>query len=112
MAATSLNQIPLNGLPTGAPGAFLQPVTLSAPASGNIVVPPGIWMIPPVAGISLQVQTATAGTWVTVGAVDTGECGVVSDGTNTRLANANASITPVILYGPNNGSAAGSTFNS
>lgn len=111
MAASSLNQIPLNGLPTGSPGAWMQTVTVSVPATGSALVPAGIWMMPSVTSVSVQVQSATAGTWVTVGAAATDVCGVFSDGTNVQLANAGASPASVILYGPNGGVPAAATFN-
>lgn len=97
---------------TNAAGAYFL-----AYAQGNAtaVVPAGVWVIPPTANVTIELNTNTTGnisnaSYQVIVANNTGGT-FISDGTNVR-ANVLAGTPTITLFGTNGGQAVSGTYNN
>jgi hypothetical protein len=114
----SVNKVILAGSNnvTNTAGAYYQQTTISTftSTSVGIVVPAGVWQVVPTANVSITFNTsnnASALSFVTIIAANTGAGLVISDGVNV-YANASNTSATITLYGPNGGQAVSGTYTS
>lgn len=113
----AVNKIILGGTGavTNTAGAYYQLTTLTfTSTSVGVVVPAGVWQTVPTANVAINFNTsnnASALTFSTIIAANTGAGLVISDGINV-YANASNTSATITLYGPNGGNAVSGTYNS
>lgn len=106
------NKIILANAATNGAGAYFQ-----AYAAGNatVTLPAGIWVIPPTANVTIELNTNTTGnisnaSYQVIVANNTGGT-FIADGTNVR-ANVLAGTPTITLFGTNGGQSVSGTYNS
>lgn len=106
------NKIILANAATNGAGAYFQ-----AYAAGNatVTLPAGIWVIPPTANVTIELNTNTSGnisnaSYQVIVANNTGGT-FIADGTNVR-ANVLAGTPTITLFGTNGGQSVSGTYNS
>jgi len=108
----SSNKIILANAATNSAGAYFL-----AYAAGNatVTLPAGIWVIPPTANVTIELNTNTTGnisnaSYQVIVANNTGGT-FIADGTNVR-ANVLSGTPTITLFGTNGGQAVSGTYNS
>ena len=106
------NKIILANAATNGAGAYFQ-----AYAAGNatVTLPAGIWVIPPTANVTIELNTNTSGnisnaSYQVIVANNTGGT-FIADGTNVR-ANVLAGTPTITLFSTNGGQSVSGTYNS
>ena len=106
------NKIILANAATNGAGAYFQ-----AYAAGNatVTLPAGIWVIPPTANVTIELNTNTTGnisnaSYQVIVANNTGGT-FIADGTNVR-ANVLAGTPTITLFGTNGGQSVSGTYNT
>ena len=106
--ALALNKIIVSGLSSDADGAYFDYGTQAVTASTDVTIPAGLYLLYPVANLSVQAYNGTS--WATLIAANTGAT-IVSDGQNLKWVSASGTVTALYLT-VNGGQAASGTFNS
>lgn len=108
----SSNKIILANAATNGAGAYFQ-----AYAAGNatVTLPAGIWVIPPTANVTIELNTNTSGnisnaSYQVIVANNTGGT-FIADGTNVR-ANVLSGTPTITLFGTNGGQNVSGTYNT
>lgn len=113
----AVNKIVLagSGAVTNTAGAYYQLTTLTfTSTSVGVVVPAGVWQVVPTANVAINFNTsnnASALSFTTIVAANTGAGLIIADGVNV-YANASNTSATITLYGPNGGNAVSGTYNS
>ena len=106
--ALALNKIIVSGLNSDADGAYFDYVTQSVTAGTDYTLPAGLYLLYPVANLSVQAYNGTS--WATLIAANTGAT-IVSDGQNVKIVSTSGTVTALFLT-VNGGQAASGTYNS
>ena len=89
-------------------GAYFDYQTQSVAAGTDVVIPAGLYLVYPVANLSIQAYNGTS--WATLIAANTGGT-VFSDGINVKWVSASGTVTALFLT-VNGGLAVSGTYNA